>query len=132
MRKKVVLYGDPRAAYSAKIKELLEAQDVVLDVRDLSTQPLSYHEIARLLRHLELKHFVTPDFDWNSVKHDDQGRPDREEIFRMMAADNALLRWPLLESGRLLTVGDDLRRLRRMLLIRDDEKVSNLRADNAA
>ncbi|MBU0985179.1 MAG: hypothetical protein KKA42_14990 [candidate division Zixibacteria bacterium] len=132
MRKRVHLYGDKDAPYCTRIRKVLEAQEVEFTVRDLREKPLGYHEIAAILKHLDLKYFVRPDFDWKSVSQDTVGRPDREEVFRLIAEDNTLMIWPVMVSGRLLMVGDDLRRLRTMLLLKQEDLTPRLRADSAA
>ena len=101
-----------------EVKEYLLEQEVSLQIRDIKTNPLGRHEIMRLLRHFDLKHFLDTDSKIYKRNKIDKSMPDRKDIIDMMVDDNDLLRVPILVSGRLMTIGCNREKITEMLQIR--------------
>ena len=72
MRRIVDLYTIPGDQKCEEIREFLEQQDIRLEIRDIKKKPLRVNEIAKLIRHLELKHFL----DTESAAYK-KNKPDR-------------------------------------------------------
>lgn len=127
-RAKFLTYGEDERC--AETKKFIEDAGVLLDVRDISERPLSYDEIDRLLRHIDPRHFlnmVSPSFEKHGL---DENLPDRHTLIGLIVEDHTLLRRPIIESSRLVTVGCDKKSIALMLQIgmngsRDDDEREN-------
>lgn len=120
MRKVVDLYTVPGDRHCEEIREFLEQQDVKLMIRDIRSKPLSYDEIAKLIRHLDLKHFINTESKLYSRKKLQQELPVRSELFEMMADDNDLLVKPIVVAGRLMVVGPNRPKIIEMLQLKSN------------
>ena len=118
MRGVVDLYIAPNDPDCSEIKKFLEQQDLKLQIRDLATKPLEAHEIAALIRHFDLKHFLNTSSKAYTKKKLDQTTPDRNEIIQLMAEDNDLIKKPIIVAGRLMVVGPNRHKIIQMLQIR--------------
>jgi arsenate reductase-like glutaredoxin family protein len=120
MRRVVDLYTVPGDRHCEEIRDFLEKQDIKLVIRDVTNKPLSYEEIAKLIRHLDLKHFVNTESKLYSLKKLHQELPDRSELFEMMADDNDLLVKPIVVAGRLMVVGPNRPKIIEMLQLKSN------------
>jgi len=120
MRKIVDLYMVPGDPASEDVQEFLEKQDLLLRVRDIKKDPLSYDRIARLVRHLKLEHFLNTSSKAYARKGLDKNLPGRHEVIEMMARDNDLLKTPIIVAGRLMVVGTNRKKLKEMLQIKSN------------
>ncbi|MCP4706155.1 MAG: hypothetical protein GY865_16270 [candidate division Zixibacteria bacterium] len=120
MFKKVLMYVKPQNSHCDEVKEYLADQDISLQVRDVSSDPLKQPEITRLLRHFDLKHFLDTDSKVYKRNKMDKLMPTRDEIINLMVEDNDLLRVPILVSGRLMTIGCNREKITEMLQIRNN------------
>jgi arsenate reductase-like glutaredoxin family protein len=105
---------------SNELRTFIEGAGILLTVRDLRTQPMSVRELSKLLGHLPLMNFLnmgSPAFHANGL---DDTLPPRENVMRMIAADQSLLRTPIIMTVRLLTVGYDKKKISEMLQIGED------------
>ncbi len=118
MRKVVDLYMAPNDPGCSEIKEFLERQDLQLHIRDLATKPLEAYEIAALIRHFDLKHFLNTSSKTYTGKKLDKTIPDRNEIIQLMADDNDLIKKPIIVAGRLMVVGPNRHKIMQMLQIK--------------
>lgn len=118
MFKNVVMYTKPKNGQCDEIKDYLIEQDIGLQIRDISTDPLGRPEISRLLRHFDLKHFLDSDSKIYKRNKIDQLLPARDEIINLMVDDNDLLRVPIIVAGRLMTIGCNREKITEMLQIR--------------
>ena len=103
---------------TAEIKELLEQQDLKLEIRDLSIKPLEADEIAALIRHFDLRHFLNTSSKTYIGKKLDKTIPDRNEIIQLMADDNDLIKKPIIVAGRLMVVGPNRHKIMEMLQLK--------------
>lgn len=99
----------------AEIRSFIEEAGVLLDFRDLGKDPMSKDEISMLLGHLNLSHFVNPMSPSFEKLGFDRGLPDREEVLEAIANDNTLLKRPIILTARLITVGNDRKKIAEML-----------------
>lgn len=115
----------------AETKRFIENAGVDLDIRDLDKRPLTEDEVNRLISHFPPEYFLNPG-SRSFAKHGlDKGLPDRDELVKLIAQDNSLLRRPIIKTNRLFTVGCDRRRISEMLQIpmngrpNDDDRDNN-------
>ena len=120
MKKRVTLYSNPDDPACSNVEKFLSEQDIILNVHDVKTQPLDFNRISKLLRNFDLKHFYNSNGNsrGSKKKKAESEPPDRQTIMEQMAADNTLMRLPIILSGRLLTVGDNFERIGIMLQIK--------------
>lgn len=98
-------------------RHYIEDAGVLLDIRDLDQQPLSEGEVRKLLSNFNPDYFLNPG-SRSFAKHGlDKGMPDRDELIKLIAKDNSLLRRPIIKTNRLFTIGCDRRRISEMLQI---------------
>jgi arsenate reductase-like glutaredoxin family protein len=101
----------------ADTRRFIENAGVLLDVRDLSKQPLSVVEIDKLIGHVHIDHFLNP-MSATYAKHEmDKKTPTRNDMIRLIAEDYTLLRRPIIRNNRLFTIGCDKRKIAEMLQI---------------
>ncbi len=108
-------YGDDQQTNDTR--EFIEKSGVILDVRDMERKPLNERELFLMLGFLDLRHFLNP-MSKSYEKHGlDNALPSREELLKLIVADNTLLRRPIIKTPRLLTVGNDRVKISEMLQI---------------
>ncbi len=118
MKSIVDLYMVPNDPACNEIKEFLEQADLKLKIHDLATKPLEADEIAALIRHFDLKHFLNTSSKTYTKNKLDKTITERDEIIQLMADDNDLIKKPIIVSGRLMVVGPNRRKIMEMLQIR--------------
>jgi len=106
-------YGNDGRCHETK--DFIEEAGVLLQVRDLEKQPLSYAELDKLIGHVKIDHFLDKLSDGYRKHRFHDGLPEREEVLRLLAEDNSMLRKPIIKTVRLLTVGCDKQRITDML-----------------
>ncbi|MDH3891685.1 MAG: hypothetical protein OEV49_11425 [candidate division Zixibacteria bacterium] len=108
-------YGEDEKC--AATRKFMEDAGVILQIRDLSKNPLSERELTVLFGHLKVDHFLnTSAPSYQELKLDGK-QPARSEIIKMVASDHTLLRRPIVKAGRLLLVGCDQKKISDMLQI---------------
>ncbi len=119
--RKVIAYANLKDPFSGEVIKLLEGTGLHLQVYDLGTQPLDKEQISALVRHYDLERFLDPSS--KSYKKNKLGDMplDRERVIELIAADNGLLRLPIVVVGGRISVGFDLRQILGMLHIRANE-----------
>ncbi len=71
----------------ADTRKFIENAGVLLDVRDLSKQPLSVDEVDKLVGHIHIDHFLNP-LSQSYTKYElDKKTPERREMIKLIAAD---------------------------------------------
>lgn len=110
-----ITYGnDERCAETLKY---IEDSGVLLSIRNTGEKPLNEHEIVALIGNLQIDHFLNKMSESYSKHNLDQGTAGRAEVIKLIAADNTLLRYPIVKSSRLLYIGCDKRKIAEMLQI---------------
>lgn len=119
MKKRVILYTNPDDPNCRKVEKFLLEQDIILKVNDINAHPLDFNQISDLLKNYDLKHFYNSNGHSKGKKNKttESETLDRRSIMEKMAEDNKLLRLPITQSGRLMTVGDNTERLTIMLQV---------------
>ncbi len=115
MPKRVDLYMVPDDPACQEIKEFLQDKEYFLNIRDINERPLNKAELARLIRHLRLEHFIDTSSRLYSKKGLDKEIPDRSEVIDILAENNELLRKPIIVAGRLMVVGPNMHKIKEML-----------------
>lgn len=127
-RAKFYFYGED--ARTDEVRKYIEDAGILLDARDISDRPLSRYELADLIGHLNIEHFLNKASESYSKKGFDEGRPDREKALDAMAEDYTLIRRPIIVSSRLLTIGHDRKKIAEMLQINSAGQVEQTIPDN--
>ena len=120
MQKRVDIYTYPNEGACEDVRQFLETLDLDLRVRDLTKHPLNYDEISRIIRHLDIKHFLNAGSKMYKKHLIDSELPDRKKLISLMAEDNELIRKPIIISGRLMTVGCNRQKIMEMLQIKSN------------
>ena len=120
MQKRVDIYTHPDDSSCHEVMQFLRTQEFDLRVRDLSDRPLTSVEISLLIKHFDTKHFINTASKAFKKHHLDKMMPTRQELIQMLAADNELLRMPIIVSGRLMTVGCNRQKIMEMLQIKSN------------
>ena len=114
-RAKFYTYGDDTMC--AETKAFIEKAGVVLEVRDIEKQPMAADELKGLFGHIDIRHFLNTVSEAYTKYRLDKNLPPREKVFELMAEDHTLIRRPIVQTIRLLTVGCDKRKIAEMLQI---------------
>ena len=99
------------------IRNFIESAGIVLDVRDLTKEPFSEEEAARLISHFDISHFLNPMSKSYKSLGFDKRTPSREEIIKGIVEDYTLLRRPIIKNARLFTIGCNEKAISEMLQI---------------
>lgn len=108
-------YGDNESCLETR--KYIEDSGIILTVRDIKENPLSEAELAKLIGHLNVVHFVNKMSESYTKNKLDEVMPTREEVIKLMATDYTLIRKPIIMSTRLLTIGCDKKKISQMLQI---------------
>ena len=114
-RAQFLTYGDDERCHDTR--RFIEDAGVMLDVRDIAEDPLSVHELDRLIGYWDISHFLNRMSDAYTKHGLDKKLPDRDELLDLIAKDHTLLRIPIVKSARLMTVGCDRAKISEMLQI---------------
>jgi len=118
MNKKVTVYIDPEEKVSDELLGFLSEHELNVRVHDISKKPLTEVQISGLLCHFNLDHFLNTDSRGYKKNKLDRSLPEREEVIRLMAEENSLLKTPIITTNRLMTVGFERQALMDMLQLR--------------
>jgi len=132
MIKSVTLYADLMDPHCSEAQSFLERQEIRLKVHDMRANPLDEQQLAGLIRHLNIRHFVNPALAAGKRAKIEKVLQDRDEVIRMMAEDNEYVGRPLIVCGRLMTVGYSQTALMDMLEIKSNGDTKGKGAENAA
>lgn len=116
--KRAMFYTSSKDERCAETQKFIESAGIILDVRDMSKQPLTEDELARLIGNLELQHFLNPAAESYDEFDVDKHLTDRHAVIKLIAKDNTLLRRPIIRSTRLISIGHDRRKISDMLQIK--------------
>ena len=114
-RAKFLTYGGDKQC--EEIQKFLEGAGIILEVRDIETQPLTEREIGQIIGHIDVRHFLnvlSKSYEKNKL---DKQIPPRHELIAIIAADHTLLRRPIIQTARMVTVGCDRKSLTQMMQI---------------
>ncbi|MEW6411788.1 MAG: ArsC/Spx/MgsR family protein [Candidatus Zixiibacteriota bacterium] len=114
-RAKFYTYGED--AVCVETQEFIENAGVILEVRDIEKNPLTLDELNHLFRFINIKHFLNTFSEAYSKYRLDHVMPPREKVIELMAQDHTLIRRPIIQASRLLTVGCDRKKISEMLQI---------------
>ncbi len=114
-----------------EVMKFITDAGILLDVRDMEKNPLTYHELDSMIGHLDIKHFLNSLSKSYSKNGLDKKLPARKELIDMMVADYTLIRQPIVRSTRLLTIGCDKKKISEMLGINANGTVQDRIPDNA-
>lgn len=113
--KRAIIYSYGNDSRCSEIMKFIQEAGILLDLRDIEKQPLSRMELIRLVGHLNLKHFVNP-LSPSYEKHGlGTSSLSRDEVIDLIVEDHTLLKRPIIQSTRLVTIGCDKRKISEML-----------------
>ena len=111
----LLTFGNDSVCDEAK-KFILDA-GILLDLRDLEKNPLNEQELKRMIGHIDLQHFInpmTPEYEKTKMS---AVLDKREEVIKILAENNNILKRPIIRTARLLTVGCNKKKISEMLQI---------------
>jgi arsenate reductase-like glutaredoxin family protein len=120
-RVKYYTYGDDERCHD--IRKFIQEAEVMLDVRDMEKNPLSYDELSALFGHCNINHFINrgaKSFEKHGL---DKKMPSREEVLKLMAEDYQLIRRPIIKTARLFTVGYSKKAITHLLQVNSEQQV---------
>jgi arsenate reductase-like glutaredoxin family protein len=120
MLRRLDFYTHPEEPCCDEIKKFLESLDLDLRVHDLSLRPMNFDELSKLIRYIDIKHFISTGSKAFKKFRLDRALPSRKELIELMASDNELIRKPIVVSGRLMTVGCNRQKIMEMLQIKNN------------
>ena len=97
--------------------KFIEGAGILLTIRDLEQEPLTYDELKMMIGYINLTHFVNPMAPEYQKKKVDTILHDRVEVLKVIAEDNSILRRPIIRTVRLLTVGCNKKKISEMLQV---------------
>lgn len=112
-RAKFYTYGEDTLC--EEIKKYIEEAGIVLDVRDLAKDPFTRDELTKLIGFLDIKHFLNTTAKEYKTHNLDKQLPEREELIKILSEEPSLVRRPIIQNTRLITVGCDRRKISEML-----------------
>lgn len=110
-----ITFGDDELCN--EMRRFIEDAGVLLDIRDLEKRPFTEGEVRKLISNFNPGYFLNQGSRSFAKLGLDKGVPDREELIKIIAKDNSLLRRPIIKTNRLFTIGCDRRRISEMLQI---------------
>jgi len=110
-----ITYGKDEAC--AGTKEFIEGAGIILDIRNLDEKPFTEGELRQLIGHLSISHFLNANSPAFAKRKFDEEIPSRAEVVKAMVEDHTLIRRPIIQTSRLLTVGCDHQKISEMLQI---------------
>ncbi len=114
-RARIISYGNDQSCH--EVKKFIEGAGILLEIRNLEQKPLTVRELTLLIGHLSMNHFVDETSDSFKKNGLDKEMPERKEMIQMMSEDYTLIRKPIIQSNRLITIGCDKKKLMEMLQI---------------
>jgi len=98
----------------AETRKFIEDAGILLDFRDLGKQPMNFEEIDKLVGHINITHFLNPMSKSYQKNGLDKELPEREAIISLIAEDNTLLKHPIIQTIRLITIGSNKEKISEM------------------
>lgn len=98
-------------------RKFIEDSGVLLTIRDIEKKPFSYLELKRMIGYKNLDHFLNqmaPGYSKNKIG---DILDDRDEVLKAIAEDNSILRFPIIQTSRLMTIGCNKKMISEMLQI---------------
>jgi len=118
MPQKAVTYiGFGDDVQCTEVRKFIEDAGIHLSFRDLAKTPLSVRELDLLFGHNPITYFVNPAAKEYKKLGLDKQLPERQEMLEILADNPGLLRYPIIKSSRLLTVGCNKEKISEMLQI---------------
>lgn len=103
MRQMVILYGIPTCDTCQKARKSLESNGLDVRFRDVRTEPLTYTDIARFFEAFGPRLVNTRSTTWRAIGDDERS----EDPVNLLIAHPALMKRPVIEAGKTLTLGWD-------------------------
>ncbi|MGI9391104.1 MAG: arsenate reductase family protein [Boseongicola sp.] len=99
----IVLYGIPTCDTCRKARKSLESNGLDVSFRDVRIEPLSHNEIARFFDAFGARLLNTRSTTWRTLGDNERsGDP-----INLLIAHPALMKRPVIEAGKTLTLGWD-------------------------
>ncbi|MEE9443971.1 MAG: ArsC/Spx/MgsR family protein [candidate division Zixibacteria bacterium] len=117
MLKRAQMYCKKSNSSCEEAISFLEENGVIVSVRDMDKNPLTRRELHRILGYQNPKYYLDMTSPIYSKKKLDIKLPPREELLEMIVEHPELLRQPIIQSGRLMTIGVGKKQLAEMFQI---------------
>ena len=116
-QKSATYFGFGEEDQCADVRKLIEDAGVHLSHRDMAKDPLSPRELVLLFGHNPLSYFINQASKEYTELGLDKRQPDRREMLEILAENPGLLRRPIIQAARLVTVGCNKEKISEMLQI---------------
>lgn len=105
MLKRAQMYCRKSNSSCEEAISFLEENGVLVSIRDMDKNPLTRKELHRILGYQNPKYYLDKTSPIYNKKKLDSRMPSREELLDMIVEHPELLRYPIIQSGRLMTIG---------------------------
>ncbi|MFH2035938.1 MAG: hypothetical protein ABIJ45_06005 [Candidatus Zixiibacteriota bacterium] len=130
--KRVLVYGDPKDFDTQQVVKFIRDINFNAVIHDITKSPLNFHQLAKIFKHFDLNNFFRLDSELKKHNADIISIERRKELLQIMANDNTLLQLPIIDTGRLMTIGNNLERLAQMLEVKFERNLDSSQATSAA
>jgi len=130
--KRVMVYGDPKDFETQKVEKFIRENKFNAIVHDITSSPLNFHQLSKLLKHFDLSNFFRSDSEFKNHKVENISLERRKELLQVLANDNSLLQFPIIDTGRLMTASPNFQTLSLMLEIKDGQELESEKLASSA
>ncbi|MFH1699572.1 MAG: ArsC/Spx/MgsR family protein [Candidatus Zixiibacteriota bacterium] len=117
MLKRAQMYCKKSNSSCEEAISFLEENGVIVSIRDMDKNPLTRKELNKILGYQNPKYYLDIASPTYSKKKLDSKMPPREELLKMIVEHPELLRYPIIQSGRLMTFGTGKKQMIEMFQI---------------
>ena len=100
-----------------EVRKFIEDAGILLIIRDLKVDPLSLKEIHNLVGYLFIEHFVDKTSPYYAKSGIEEVINDRDKVIEIIIKEQSLIKVPIVQSARLITIGCDKEKISNMLRI---------------
>jgi arsenate reductase-like glutaredoxin family protein len=112
-RAKFFMFGNDERC--EEVRKFIENAGVLLDARDLKIDPLTKAEARDLVGYLHIEHFVNKVSPYYAKSGIEDVINDRDKVIDIIIKEQSLLKVPIVQSARLITIGCDKGKITEML-----------------
>ncbi len=100
-----------------EVRKFIEDAGILLSIRDLKIDPLTLTEMHTLVGYLFIEHFVNKTSPYYAKSGVEEVINDRNKVIEILIKEQSLIKVPIVQSARLITIGCDKEKISNMLRI---------------
>ena len=112
-RAKFFKYGSDERC--EEVRKFIEEAGILLDIRDLKMDPLTQGEARNLVGYLHVEHFINKMSPYYAKSGIEDVITSRDKVIDILIKEPSLIRVPIVQSARLITIGCDKSKITDML-----------------